>query len=129
MSSKQLVQSDNAPAAIGPYSQAVIANGLVYTAGVIPLDPETMEIVGSTVEEQAERVMESLKALLADAGSDLSQVIKTTCFLADLGDFATFNDVYSRYFTESKPARSTFQVAALPKDALVEVEAIALVTG
>jgi 2-iminobutanoate/2-iminopropanoate deaminase len=129
MSSKQLVQSDNAPAAIGPYSQAVIANGLVYTAGVIPLDPETMEIVGSTVEEQAERVMESLKALLADAGSDLSQVIKTTCFLADLGDFATFNDVYSRYFSESKPARSTFQVAALPKDALVEVEAIALVTG
>jgi 2-iminobutanoate/2-iminopropanoate deaminase len=126
MSSKQLVQSDNAPAAIGPYSQAVIANGLVYTAGVIPLDPETMEIVGSTVEEQAERVMESLKALLADAESDLSQVIKTTCFLADLGDFATFNDVYSRYFTESKPARSTFQVAALPKAALVEIEAIAL---
>ncbi|MBA2290347.1 MAG: RidA family protein [Chloroflexia bacterium] len=126
MSSKQLVQSDNAPAAIGPYSQAVIANGLVYTAGVIPLDPETMEIVGSTVEEQAERVMESLKALLADAGSGLSQVIKTTCFLADLGDFATFNDVYSRYFTESKPARSTFQVAALPKAALVEIEAIAL---
>lgn len=129
MSSKTLVQSDNAPAAIGPYSQAVIANGLVYTAGVIPLDPETMEIVGSTIEEQAERVMQSLKALLTDAGSDLDQVIKTTCFLADLSDFAAFNDVYSRYFTESKPARSTFQVAALPKDALVEIEAIALLNS
>ncbi|MBA2759556.1 MAG: RidA family protein [Chloroflexia bacterium] len=126
MSSKTLVQCDNAPAAIGPYSQAVIANGLVYTAGVIPLDPETMEIVGSTIEEQAERVMQSLKALLTDAKSDLDHVIKTTCFLVDLGDFAAFNDVYSRYFTESKPARSTFQVAALPKYALVEIEAIAL---
>lgn len=126
MSSKTLVQCDNAPAAIGPYSQAVIANGLVYTAGVIPLDPETMEIVGSTIEEQAERVMQSLKALLTDSGSDLDQVIKTTCFLADLGDFGAFNDVYSRYFTESKPARSTFQVAALPKYALVEIEVIAL---
>ncbi len=126
MNSKTLIQSDHAPAAIGPYSQAVIANGLVYTAGVIPLDPKTMEIVGSTIEEQAERVMQSLKALLTDAGSDLDQVIKTTCFLADLSDFAAFNEVYSRYFTNSKPARSTFQVVALPKDALVEIEAIAL---
>ncbi len=126
MNSKTLVQSDRAPAAIGPYSQAVIANGLVYTAGVIPLDPKTMEIVGSSIEEQAERVLESLKALLTDAGSDLDQVIKTNCFLADLSDFATFNEVYSRYFTKSKPARSTFQVVALPKDALVEIEAIAL---
>ncbi len=126
MSAKSLVQSNNAPAAIGPYSQAVTANGLVYTSGVIPLDPTTMEIVGATIEEQTERVMQSLTALLADAGSGLDQVIKTSCFLSDLGDYAAFNDVYARYFTESKPARSAFQVVALPKGAKVEIEAIAL---
>lgn len=127
MSTKQLVQSDKAPAAIGPYSQAVTANGLVYTAGVIPLDPESMELVGTTIEQQTERVMQSLKALLADAGSDLANVIKTTCFLSDLGDYAAFNEVYAKYFTESKPARSAVEVAGLPKGALVEIEAIALI--
>lgn len=127
MSTKHLVQSDKAPAAIGPYSQAVTANGLVYTAGVIPLDPESMEMVGATIEQQTERVMQSLKALLADAGSDLANVIKTTCFLSDLGDYAAFNEVYAKYFTESKPARSAVEVAGLPKGALVEIEAIALI--
>lgn len=127
MSTKTLIQSDNAPAAIGPYSQAVTANGVVYTAGVIPLDPKTMEVVGTTIEEQTERVMQSLQSLLTDAGSDLNRVIKTTCFLADLGDFAAFNEIYGTYFTDSKPARSTVEVAGLPKAVRVEIEAIAIV--
>lgn len=127
MAAQRTVQSSNAPAAIGPYSQAVEINGMLYTSGTIPLDPETMEVVGNSIEEQTERVMQSLKALLEDAGSGLDRVVKTTCFLDDLGNFAAFNDIYARYFGDSKPARSTVEVAGLPKAVKVEVEAVAIV--
>lgn len=127
MASQRTVQSSKAPAAIGPYSQAVEVNGMLYTSGTIPLDPETMDVVGDTIEEQTERVMQSLKALLEDAGSGLDRVVKTTCFLDDLGNFAAFNDIYARYFGDSKPARSTVEVAGLPKAVKVEVEAVAIV--
>jgi len=127
MAAQRTVQSSNAPAAIGPYSQAVEINGMLYTSGTIPLDPETMEVVGDSIEEQTERVMQSLKALLEDAGSGLDRVVKTTCFLDDLGNFAAFNDIYARYFGDSKPARSTVEVAGLPKAVKVEVEAVAIV--
>jgi reactive intermediate/imine deaminase len=129
MTTKRIIETGTAPAAIGPYSQAIEVNGLIYTSGVIPLDPETMEIVGETIEDQTERVMQSLKALLEDAGSDLQRVVKTTCFLDDLGNFAAFNEVYARYFGDSKPARSTVEVAALPKAVMVEVEAVAIAGG
>jgi 2-iminobutanoate/2-iminopropanoate deaminase len=123
------VESNKAPAAIGPYSQAVVVNGMVYTAGVIPLDPETKAIVGDDIGAQAERVLTSLKGLLEEAGSSLDRVVKTTCFLQDLGDFPAFNEVYATFFTgEAAPARSTVQVAALPMGVLVEIEAVA-VTG
>jgi len=128
MSTKHVIASSNAPAAIGPYSQAIRVNGMIYTSGVIPLDPETMEVTGSTIEEQTERVLQSLKALLEDAGSSLDRVVKTTCFLDDLGDFTAFNGVYEKYFADSKPARSTVEVAALPKAVKVEIEAVALAT-
>ncbi len=129
MTTKSIIETSKAPAAIGPYSQAIEVNGMIYTSGVIPLDPETMEVVGDSIEAQAERVMESLKALLEDAGSDLQRVVKTTCFLDDLGNFAAFNDIYARYFGDSKPARSTVEVAALPKAVKVEVEAVAIAGG
>lgn len=127
MAAQRTVQSSNAPAAIGPYSQAVEINGMLYTSGTIPLDPEMMEVVGDSIEEQTERVMQSLKALLEDAGSGLDRVVKTTCFLDDLGNFAAFNEIYARYFGDSKPARSTVEVAGLPKAVKVEVEAVAIV--
>jgi 2-iminobutanoate/2-iminopropanoate deaminase len=121
------VVSDNAPAAIGPYSQGIAVNGVVYTSGVIPLDPATKEIAGDDISAQAERVLKSLTALLEDAGSSMDMVIKTTCFLQDLNDFATFNEIYGRYFTgDTPPARSTVQVAKLPMGVLVEIEAVAL---
>jgi 2-iminobutanoate/2-iminopropanoate deaminase len=128
MSEKRVVSTDQAPPAIGPYSQAIVANGFVYTAGVIPLDPKTKEIVGTTIKEQAERVLTSLKALLEASGASLDSVIKTTCFLDNLGDFPQFNEVYASYFTgETAPARSTVEVAKLPMGVLVEVEAVAIV--
>lgn len=127
MSAFQKVETSKAPAAIGPYSQAITVNGMVYTSGVIPADPATGDIVGSDITAQATRVFESLKGLLEDAGSGMDQVIKTTCFLQDLNDFVTFNEIYASYMTgESAPARSTVQVAKLPKGVLVEVEAVAL---
>ncbi len=127
MSHKTLVSSSRAPAAIGPYSQAIIANGLVYTAGVIPLDPNTKAIAGNDIRSQTERVLTSLSGLLQDAGSSLDNAIKTTCFLQDLADFPTFNDVYASFFTgEMPPARSTVEVAKLPMGVLVEVECVAL---
>ena len=126
MVTKKIVESNRAPSAIGPYSQAIQIDGMLYTSGVVPLDPETMEISGTTIQEQTERVMQSMKALLEDAGTDLSKVVKTTCFLQDLGHFADFNEIYGKYFADSKPARSTVEVAGLPKGALVEIEAIAL---
>jgi len=121
----EIVATDNAPGAIGPYSQAMKLNGVVYTAGQIPLDPQTMQIVDGDVRDQAEQVMKNLSAVLEAAGSSLSRVVKTSCFLVDLGDFATFNEVYGKHMGDNRPARSTFQVAALPAGARVEVEAIA----
>ena len=120
--------TEKAPAAVGPYSQATIVNGLVYTSGQIALDPSTGELVGSTIEEQAEQVMKNLMAILDAAGSSPEQTVKTLCFLTDIGDFAAFNEVYARYFTE-KPARSCVGVQSLPKGALCEVEVIAQTTA
>jgi len=115
-----------APAAIGPYSQALVHGGLVFTSGQIPLDPTTGEIVGTTIEEQTLRVIENLNAVLEAAGSSLSKVLKTTCFLADMADFAAFNGVYEKYFT-GKPSRSCVAVRTLPKNVLVEIECVAVV--
>lgn len=122
-----VVATDEAPRAIGPYSQAVRAGNLVFTAGQIPLDPATMTLVEGDITAQTERVMQNLGAVLAAAGSSFTQVVKTTCFLADLNDFPAFNEVYARSFGDSPPARSTVQVARLPVGALVEVECVALV--
>jgi 2-iminobutanoate/2-iminopropanoate deaminase len=122
-----VVATEGAPAAIGPYSQAVVANGVIFTAGQIPLDPETMQFVDGDITLQTQQVMNNLGAVLAAAGSGFDRVVKTTCFLADLNDFAAFNAVYGRYFADNPPARSTVQVAQLPMGALVEVECVALV--
>lgn len=121
------VQTENAPAAIGPYSQGIIVGSMVYTAGQIPLDPATMQIVGTTIEKQTARVFENLKAILESAGASLGSVVKTTVFLSDMGEFAAMNEVYARYFGAHKPARSTVQAARLPKDVKVEIEAIAAI--
>lgn len=127
MSHKIVVSSAKAPAAIGPYSQAIVAGGLVYTAGVIPLDPDTKAVEGTDIRSQTERVMTSLSGLLEDAGSSMNNVIKTTCFLQNLADFPTFNEVYSTYFEgAAAPARSTVEVAKLPMGVLVEIECVAL---
>lgn len=121
----KFTSTDKAPAAIGPYSQAVAVNGFLFTSGQVALMPGTGEIVGTTIEEQAERVMQSLKAILEENGIGFENVVKTTCFLADMGDFATFNEIYGKYFT-SKPARSCVAVKQLPKNLLCEVEVIAV---
>ena len=120
----KIIHTDAAPAAVGPYSQAVVAGGMVYTAGQIALDPETGALVGGNVVEQARQVMSSLAAVLDAAGSGFEKAVKTTCFLADMDDFAEFNAVYGEYFT-GKPARSCVAVKTLPKGALCEVEVIA----
>ncbi len=120
------VDTKNAPAAIGPYSQGIVLNGIAFFSGQIPLSPETGEVVGTTIEEQAEQVMQNVKALLKSQGAAFTDVVKTTCFLADMADFAAFNEVYAKYFT-GKPARSCVAVKALPKGVLCEVEAIAAV--
>lgn len=122
MSSK--VQTNNAPAAIGPYSQAVCMGDLIFTSGQIPLDPETGMLVGESITEQTHRVCKNLEAVLTAAGGSLKSVVKTVCFLSNMADFAAFNEVYAQYFTE-RPARSCVAVKELPKGALVEVEAIA----
>jgi 2-iminobutanoate/2-iminopropanoate deaminase len=124
---RTIVATDGAPAAIGPYSQGIVANGFVFTAGQIPLDPETMQLVDGDITAQTERVMTNLAAVLTAAGSGLDRIVKTTCFLADLNDFAAFNAVYGRFLGVNAPSRSTVQVAKLPVGALVEVECIALV--
>ena len=121
----QTVHTPFAPAAIGPYSQAVKANGMVFTSGQIALDPETGAVVEGGIREQTTRICENLKAVLAAAGSYLEKVVKTTCFLADMADFAAFNEVYGSYFT-GKPARSCVAVRTLPKNVLAEIEVIAL---
>lgn len=122
---KKIIQTDAAPAAIGPYSQANVFGELVFCSGQIPLDPVNGDIVSDDFEAQARQVMENVKAVLDAAGSSLEQVVKTTCFLADMNDFAAFNKIYGEYFTTDFPARSAIQVGRLPKDVRVEVEAIA----
>jgi 2-iminobutanoate/2-iminopropanoate deaminase len=120
------IYTEKAPVAVGPYSQAVVINGLVYTSGQIALDPTTGELVGTTIEEQAEQVMKNLVAILEAAGTKPENAVKTLCFLTDINDFAAFNAVYARYFTE-KPARSCVGIQSLPKGAICEVEVIATV--
>jgi 2-iminobutanoate/2-iminopropanoate deaminase len=121
-----IVSTDRAPAAIGPYSQGITTDGLVFTAGQVALDPRTGELVGQTVAEQTEQVLRNLAAVLAAAGTSLALVVKTTVYLADMADFAAMNDVYARHFGSHKPARATVQAAGLPKGARVEIDAIAL---
>ncbi|MGN6756394.1 MAG: RidA family protein [Thermomicrobiales bacterium] len=123
---KEVVATSGAPAAIGPYSQAIRVQGLLFTAGQIPLDPATGKLVAGDIRAQTTRVLENLEALLTSAGSSLGDVVKTTCFLANLDDFAAFNEVYAQFFTTQPPARSTVQAARLPAGAQVEVECIAL---
>jgi len=120
------VSTTEAPAAIGPYSQGKIACGLLFLSGQIPIDPKTGEKVDGDIVTQTERVIKNISALLSEAKTSFKNVVKTTCFLTDLNDFARFNEVYAKYFTE-KPARSTFQVSALPKGCNVEIEAVAVV--
>ena len=123
--SKQVVATSSAPAAVGPYSQAVVANGLVFCSGQIPLDPSSGEVVGGTIADQTRRCMENLAAVLEAAGTSFSNAVKVTAFLTDMGDFAEFNDAYGEFFGDDPPARATFAVAGLPKGAEVEVECIA----
>ena len=123
----KFVATDAAPKAIGPYSQGTIANGFIYTAGQIALDPATMEVVQGDVKAQTERVMANLQGVLKAAGSDLSKVVKTTCFLATMDDFAAMNEVYAKWFGDHRPARSTVAAARLPKNVKVEIEVVALV--
>jgi 2-iminobutanoate/2-iminopropanoate deaminase len=123
---RQIIKTANAPAAIGPYSQAVKANGMVFLSGQIALDPASGQVVAGDVRAQTERVLENLKAVLEAGGSSLGQVLKTTVFLADMADFAAMNEVYSRYFAQEPPARSTVQAAGLPRGVKVEIDVIAL---
>lgn len=118
------IATKKAPAAIGPYSQGIIADNLLFASGQIPLNPETGEIEGSNIVTQTEQVMKNIGALLAEAGTDYTRVVKSTCFLADMADFVAFNEIYAKYFTE-KPARSCVAVKQLPKNVLCEVEVIA----
>ncbi len=119
---KKVISTSNAPAAIGPYSQAIETDGYVFTSGQIPINPATGEVEGKTIEEQTEQVMHNIGALLEASGLTFANVVKTTCFLADLNDFAAFNAVYAKYFPNEAPARSCFAVAGLPKGAKLEVE-------
>ena len=123
---KERIETSGAPAAAGPYSQAIAAGDLVFCAGQVGIDPATGALVEGGVEAQADRVLRNLGAVLDAAGVTFEDVVKTTCFLADIGDFAAFNGIYARFFGDRPPARSTFQVAALPLSALVEIEAIAI---
>lgn len=126
MQSRTIIRTTEAPQAVGPYSQAVACGNLLFTAGQIPLDPATGELIQGGIEEQTHRVLLNLKALLEAGNSDLSGVLKTTVFLTDLGTFSSMNRIYADFFTENQPARSTVQVSALPKGAMVEIEAVAL---
>ena len=121
-----IIATDQAPKAIGPYSQAIVVGNVIYTAGQVALDPSTMQLVGQDVATQTDRVLKNLAAVLAQAGSSLQHVVKTTVFLADMADFAAMNEVYARHFGDHRPARSTVAVKTLPKDARVEIDAVAL---
>lgn len=124
---KKIVSSAHAPKAIGPYSQAVIANGFVFLSGQIPLDPATNQLIDGDIAAQTERVLENLKAVLEAAGSSLAQVVKTTVFVKDMGEFAKMNEVYAKYFALDPPARATVEAARLPRDVRVEIECVATV--
>ena len=124
--SKQVISTDNAPAAVGAYSQGIIANGFVFTAGQIPLIPGTSDLRAGGIEAQTRQVMNNIRGVLEAAGSGLDKVVKTTVFLADINDFAAFNAVYSEFFPQDPPARTTVQAGGLPLGALIEVEAVAL---
>jgi 2-iminobutanoate/2-iminopropanoate deaminase len=123
---KERVQTEKAPKAIGPYSQAIKANGMLFASGQVPIDPATGEIIQGTIAEQTERVFQNLKAVLEEAGTSMDKVVKTTVFLADLSDFVEMNETYAKFFGEVPPARSTVEVSRLPKDARVEIDLIAL---
>lgn len=123
----EMLNTDKAPAAIGPYSQAVRVDNLLFISGQVPLDPNTMDIVPGTIKDQTSRVIENLKAILEEAGLTLNNVVKTTVFIKDMNDFANINEVYASYFTENKPARACVEVSRLPKDVGVEIEAIAVI--
>jgi 2-iminobutanoate/2-iminopropanoate deaminase len=124
---KEIIATENAPGAIGPYSQAIRTGNMVFCSGQIPIDPKTGEFVSSEIGAQTEQVLKNLSAVLEAAGSGLSQVVKTTVFLADMNDFAAMNEIYAEYFSDNKPARATVQAARLPRDARVEIECIAVV--
>lgn len=124
---KEVISTEKAPGAIGPYSQAIKTGNMVFCSGQIPIDPATGEFVSQDVSEQTEQVFKNLIAVLEAAGASLDDVVKTTVFLADMGEFAAMNDVYARYFVDNKPARATVQAARLPRDARVEIECIAVV--
>jgi 2-iminobutanoate/2-iminopropanoate deaminase len=124
---REIISTEHGPKAIGPYSQAVKANGFVFTAGQVALDPETGSMVGSEIKSQTERVMQNLKGIVEAAGSSLHKVVKATVYLKDMNDFAAMNEVYARYFPTAPPARATVEVSRLPKDARVEIEFVALV--
>lgn len=128
MTNLRIVQTPDAPAAIGPYSQGVVYNGIFYSAGQIALDPATGEILDGTVAEQTERVMRNLEAVLKAAGASFGSVLKTTVFMRDMNDFAEMNEVYARFFGDHRPGRSAVQVARLPRDVAVEIELVAAVT-
>lgn len=120
----KVIHTDKAPAAIGPYSQGIVVGDLLFTSGQVPLDPVNGNVCGTEIVEQATRALENLQAIVREAGADLNKVVKTTCFVADMVDFAAFNQVYARFFGDHKPARSCVAVKQLPKGVLVEVEAI-----
>jgi 2-iminobutanoate/2-iminopropanoate deaminase len=122
---KKIVSTERAPKALGPYSQAVIANGFVFASGQIPIDPANNQLIEGDIAAQTERVLENLKAVLEAAGSSLAQVVKTSVFLKDMGDFAKMNEVYARYFPENPPARATVEALRLPRDVKIEIECIA----
>jgi len=126
MPNKRAVKTENAPGAIGPYSQGIAAGGFLFVSGQVPLDPSRGEVVAGEIEEQVERVLKNLKAILESGGAELGSVVKTTVYLTDLTDFARMNEVYSRYFLADPPARSTVEVSRLPRGARVEIDAIAL---
>lgn len=121
----EIVTSDNAPAAIGPYSQAVRAGDFLFCSGQIPLDPKTQSLVTGDIKVQTERVCLNLQGVLASKGLDFSRVVKTTCYLKDMNQFSSFNEIYEKFFATAKPARATVEVARLPKDVLVEIELVA----
>jgi len=123
---REIIATDHAPKAIGPYSQAIRANGLIFTSGQVAIDPATQQVIAGDVSAQTDRVLKNLDAILLQSGSSLDKVLRCTVFLKNMGDFAAMNEVYGRHFTSAPPARSTVEVARLPKDVLVEIDVIAL---